>query len=144
MKLRGNYEAIQRSIQATDYLTREDKPPPEKKQNFCVISFVLLNPLISPYFIADAFLLSESSAIYGTRRYVTMFKSTGSYPELDEFRTHFPTIFLSILILFYHLRLGLPSGLFPCTHFSSLPNMLHAPPAHPFRFHRPNSIWRRI
>jgi hypothetical protein len=40
--------------------------------------------------------------------------STGPYPEPDQFSPYHPILSLrSILILFTHLWLGLPSGLFP-------------------------------
>jgi hypothetical protein len=39
--------------------------------------------------------------------------STGPYPEPDQSIPSHPMSLKSILILFSHLRLGLPSGLFP-------------------------------
>jgi hypothetical protein len=40
--------------------------------------------------------------------------STGPYPEPDQFSPYHPILSLgSILIVSSHLRLGLPSGLFP-------------------------------
>jgi hypothetical protein len=41
--------------------------------------------------------------------------STGPYPEPDQYNTyhHILSLLRSILILSTHLRLGLPSGLFP-------------------------------
>jgi hypothetical protein len=39
--------------------------------------------------------------------------STGPYPEPDQSNPYHPISLRSILILFTHLRLGLPSGLFP-------------------------------
>ena len=63
--------------------------------------------------------------------------ATRPYPEptrSSPYPPH-PTSWRSILILSSHLRLGLPSGLFPsgsppkpCTHLSPPPYALHAPP----------------
>jgi hypothetical protein len=79
-------------------------------------------------------LIKQFPAIYGTRMFVTVL--TGTYPEPDESSLHPPThVFGSILILSSHIRLGLPSGLYPSSfstkifmHFSSLPYVLHTPP----------------
>jgi hypothetical protein len=50
--------------------------------------------------------------------------STGPYPEPDRSSPYHPILSLrSILILFTHLRLGLPSGLFPS---GFLTNILYA------------------
>jgi hypothetical protein len=50
--------------------------------------------------------------------------STGPYPEPDQSNSYHPMLFQRpILILSTHLRLGLPSGLFPS---GILTNILHA------------------
>jgi hypothetical protein len=64
--------------------------------------------------------------------------STGPYPEPVRSSPHHPI--LSILILRTHLRLGLPSGLFPSSFptnilytFPRLPHSCYMPcPSHPF------------
>jgi hypothetical protein len=69
--------------------------------------------------------LDSFPAFYGTRRFITAFQSTPPHPTSPR----------SILTLFTHLRLGLPSGSFPLafllttyTCSSSLKLVLHAPP----------------
>jgi len=61
--------------------------------------------------------------------------ATGPYIELHESSPHLPHSISvrSIPVLSFHLRLGLPCGLFPssfqpkyCMHFSHLPRVLHA------------------
>jgi hypothetical protein len=49
--------------------------------------------------------------------------STGPYPEPDRSSPSYPISLRSIIISSTHLRLGLPSGLFP---FGFLTNILHA------------------
>jgi len=76
--------------------------------------------------------------------------ATGSYGEPNESSTHLHTVSLgSSLILSYHLRPDLPSGLFFqvfrlkfCTQFSS-PCALHAHPSSPL-FDRHNNIWQML
>jgi hypothetical protein len=62
-----------------------------------------------------------------------------------------PTVWRFILILYTHLRLSLPSGLFPlvsppilvCT--SPLPHTRYMPrPSHTSRFDHPKNIWRAV
>jgi hypothetical protein len=57
--------------------------------------------------------------------------STGPYPQPDGFSSHHP-ILRSILVISTHLRLGLPSGLFP-SGFST--NILYAYLFSPFVLH---------
>jgi hypothetical protein len=64
--------------------------------------------------------------------------STGPYPEPDESRPYHPVFLRSILILSTHLRLGLPSGLFP----SGFPtNILYSVLLFPFKFFKYESIF---
>ena len=55
-------------------------------------------------------------ALYGTRRFITTFTSarhfSPSWARLIQSMTPHPTSWWFILILSFHLRLGLPSGLF--------------------------------
>ena len=62
-------------------------------------------------------LVKKFPAFYGTRRFITAFTSF-RHPSLSwaspiQSKCPQPTSWRSILILFTHLRLGLPSGLFP-------------------------------
>ena len=84
-------------------------------------------------------LVKKFPAFYGTRRFITAFKSARhlslSWARAIQFMPTHPTFWISILILSYQLRLGLPSGLFPSgfptktlyTPFLS-PYVLHASP----------------
>jgi len=73
--------------------------------------------------------------------------ATGQYPEPYEFSSKFLTPFLvrSILILSFHIRLGLPSGLFHSgflTHFVFLFYSRHIlRPSYPPWFDHLNDIW---
>ena len=62
-------------------------------------------------------LVKKFSAFYGTRRFITAFTSArhlslSRTSSIQSTPPH-PTSWKSILILSFHLRLGLPSGLFP-------------------------------
>jgi hypothetical protein len=92
------------------------------------------------------------SIFYGTRRFITVFTRARHW-SLSWVRRiqwkHSKTISLRfILILSFHLHLGLPSGLFPSgfpsqifMHFSSLPRVLNAPPMPSSLTWLPNNIW---
>jgi len=69
----------------------------------------------------------------------------------DPVHAPHPTSWRSILILSSHLRLGLPSGLFPSVfptktvHASSLHHTCYMPRrSHSSRFDHPNNIWWRV
>jgi hypothetical protein len=66
---------------------------------------------------ANSALLKNFTAFYGTRRFITVFTRALYWP-LSWARSiqsipSYPISLRSILILFTHLRLGLPFGLFP-------------------------------
>jgi hypothetical protein len=91
-------------------------------------------------------------AFHGTRRFITALTiahhlSLFWSSSIQSIYTH-PTSCRSILILSTHLRLGLPSGLFPPgfppknpVYTSSLPHTRYMPsPSHSSPFYLPNSI----
>ena len=70
--------------------------------------------------------------------------------HIDQVHTSHPTSSRSILILSFHLCLGLPSGLFPsgsppkpCTSLFPLPHALHSPPILFFSLLSPLLYWVR-
>ena len=83
-------------------------------------------------------LFKKFPSYYKTRKFITAFTSVHhlSIPwakSIQSIPPH-PTSWTSLLILSSHLRLCLPSGLFPsgfstkpCTRLSSLPYALHTP-----------------
>jgi hypothetical protein len=77
----------------------------------------------------------------------------GQYPEPAKFNPQPPTLvfLIFILILSSHLRLYLPSGLFPSGFLTTilyavfvLPYALYASPGNLSWFCDPNNIWRRV
>ena len=112
---------------------------------------VLLNPwrrvLLEQ--LTHSQLVKKFSSFYWTRRFITAFISAShlslSWPRSIQSMSH-PTSWRSILILYFHLLLFLPSGLFPhqnpvCT--SRLPHKWHNPrSSYTFRFdHSTNIGW---
>ena len=86
-------------------------------------------------------LVKKFSAFHGTRRFITAFTSVrhlslSCASPIQSTYPH-PTSWRSVLILSTHLRLGLPSGLFP----SGFPTKtLYTPSPHPYAPHaQPNS-----
>ena len=97
-------------------------------------------------------LVKKFPAFYGTRRFMTAFTSF-RHPSLSWASTiqstcPQPTSWRSILILSTHLRLGLPSGLFPsgfpARTLYAPPLLLHtshmSSPSHSSRFYHPHNI----
>jgi hypothetical protein len=83
--------------------------------------------------------LGSSPAFYGTRRFITAFTRALhlylSWARPIQCTPHHTVYIMSILMLSIHLRLGLPSGLFPSSFLPisymrscSLPFVLHVPP----------------
>jgi hypothetical protein len=58
-------------------------------------------------------LLENFPAFYGTRMFIPVLTNPPLVPILSQIEPVHPTSLRTILILFTHLRLGLPSGLFP-------------------------------
>ena len=89
---------------------------------------------VLPEKLAGLQLVKKFPAFYGTRRFITAFTSF-RHPSLSwaspiQFPYPQPTSCRSILIISTHLRLGLPSGLFP----SGFPTRtLYAPLSSPIR-----------
>ena len=81
-------------------------------------------------------LLKKFPAFHGTRRFITALTNVRQLSlswasPIQSIDTH-PTFWRSILILFTHLRLGLPSGLIP----SGFPTKtLYTPSLHPYAPH---------
>ena len=97
-------------------------------------------------------LVKKFPAFYGTRRFTTALKSVRHLSlswasPIQSIYPH-PTSWRSILILSTHLRLGLPSGLFPSgfpTKTLYTPRLIthtrHMPsPSHSSRFYHPHNI----
>ena len=96
-------------------------------------------------------LVKKFLAFYGTRRFITALTSVRhlslSWASPVQSTYPHPTSWRSILILSTHLRLGLPSGLFPSgfpTKSLSPPLLTrtrHMPsPSHSSRFYLPHNI----
>ena len=84
---------------------------------------VILTYLLTPWYrvlleqITGLQLVKKSPAFHGTRRFITALTSVHhpslSWASLFQSIYPHPTSWISVLILSIHLRLGLPSGLFP-------------------------------
>ena len=89
---------------------------------------------------------------YGTRKFITVHTSARhlslSWANSIQFTNPLPLHECPSLILSFHLRLGLPIGLFPSgfphqnpVHTSPLPHTRHMPrPSHSSRFYHPHNI----
>ena len=95
-------------------------------------------------------LIKKFPAFHGTRRFITAVTSVRHLSlslasPIQSIYPH-PTSWRSILILSPHLRLGLPSGLFPSgfptkTLYTPLSSPIHATcPAHSSPFYHPHNI----
>ena len=87
-------------------------------------------------------LIKKFPAFYGTRRFITAF-TRARHLSLSRVRSNqsvppHPTSWRCILILFSHLRLGPPSGLFP----SGFPAILYTPILSPIRTTSPARLIR--
>ena len=104
--------------------------------------FRILTSLLTPWCrvllkkLTGLQLVKKFLAFYGTRRFITALKSVRhlslSWSSPIQSTYPHPTSWKSILILSTHLRLGLPSCLFP----SGFPtNTLYTPSPHPYAPH---------
>jgi hypothetical protein len=99
-------------------------------------------------------LVKKFPTFYATRKFITAYTSARQLSlscgrSIPSTPLH-PTSWRSILILSSHLRLGLPSGLFPLKHpqqnpvyTSALPIVLHALPISFFSISSPERYWVR-
>ena len=101
--------------------------------------------------LTDFQVVKKFFAFYGNRGFISAFTSARhlslSWASSNKSIPLNPTSWRSILILSSHLRLGLPSGLFPsgfppksCIRLSSPPYALHARPSNSPRFYQPSNI----
>ena len=107
------------------------------------VKYILLTPyLLTPWCrvllekLTGLQLIKKFPAFYGTRRFITALTSVRhlslSWTSPIQSTYPHPTSWRSILILSTHLRLGLPSGLFP----SGFPTKtLYTPSPHPYAPH---------
>ena len=109
---------------------------PSQQVRNCVILTYLLTPWCRVLLekLTGLQLVKKFPAFYGTRRFITAVTSVRhlslSWASPIQSTYPHPTSWTSILILSTHLRLGLPSGLFP----SSFPTkILYAPLSSPIR-----------
>ena len=113
------------SYNAGTYLRTVSNKQGEKFQKniFSFVELYLLTYLLTPWSrvllenLTGLQLVKKFPAFYGTRRFITAFTSF-RHPSLSWARPFQstcpqPTSWRSILIFSTHLRLGLPSGLFP-------------------------------
>jgi hypothetical protein len=100
--------------------------------------------------------LKKFPAFYGTRRFITVFTRTLHWSlswatSIQSILTHRISL-RSSLILFTHLRLGLPSGLLPFGFPTNIPYAFLLPPSSRYmscQSHHPwldlcNYTWRRV
>jgi hypothetical protein len=90
---------------------------PIDRQSLCETKFHLLHGAVLLEKLTGLQLVKKFPASYGTRTFITAFTS-GSHLSLSwanpiQFISSQPITWRSILILSSHVRLGLPSGLFP-------------------------------
>ena len=113
---------------------------PEPERNSQTRRLYLLTYFLTPWSralpdkLTSSQLVKKFSAFYGTRRFITVYKSARHLSlcwarSIQSILPH-PTLLRNILILSSHLRLGSPSGLFP----SGCPNKtLYTPLLSPTR-----------
>ena len=120
----------------------EQIPPTNKSQSGNCTKYHTLYYLLTPWCtvllekLTCLQLVKKFPAFHGTRRFITALTSFRhlSLSWANPFQSIYPhpTSWISILILSTHLRLGLPSGLFP----SGFPTKtLYTPSPHPYAPH---------
>ena len=102
----------------------------------------LLTYLLTPWYkfllekLTSLQLVKKFPAFHGTRRFITALTSVRhlslSWASPIQSIYPLPTSWRSFLLLFTHLRLGLPSGLFP---FCFPTKTLYTPSPHPYAPH---------
>ena len=121
------------------------------RKKVCILTY-LITYLLTPWCrvllekLTGLQLVKKFPAFYGTRMFITTLTSV-RHPSLSwaspiqSIHPH-PTSWRSVLILFTHLRLGLPSGLFP----SGFPTKnLYTPSPHPYAPHaQPISFLKKV
>jgi hypothetical protein len=124
---------------------------------YVYLSTYLLTYLLTPRIrtllekLTDSQLVKKFPAFCGTRKFLTAFTSARQLylsraSSIQSIPPH-STSRRSSLILSSHLRLGLPSGLFPSgfptkTLYTALPHTRYMPrPPHSYWFYHPNNIW---
>jgi len=122
------------------------------KRLYAFVYIQLHTSRILPERLTRPQLVKKFSAFYGTRMFITAFTTLRHLPlsrvKSIQSKPPQPTSLVFIFILSLHLRLGLPSDIFPPVlrpksrmHLSCLPYVLHAPPISFFLIFHPNKIW---
>ena len=101
----------------------------------------------SPSWEAVAQLIKKFPAFYGTQQFITAFTSARhlslSWARSVQSVTPPPTSWMSILILLFHLRLGLPRVLFHSGFPTKTLYKLLPSPSTPFKYRNTELPWRQ-